>query len=259
MASEKKKKTKADNASAQPVKGGKTAHEKFEMLELHRSQLKGAPYNPRTLSDKARDHLKANIKKVGIIQPPIWNKRSGNIVGGHQRLAMLDAIEGTNDYRLTVAVVDFDSKTEKEQNIFLNNVNAMGDWDLEKLKDLFKEGEVDALLAGFDMAEIYQLFGEDVMANNANLAADLAGSYGEFNQTFEKLAAKANERDGEAFYCLLVFRSNAERESFCKLIGQEDNRYVDGNRLADRLRSALPPEPPATPEQAAQAGSPIPQ
>lgn len=48
-------------------------------------------------------------------------------------MVVLDALEKSSDYVLTVAAVDLDLKTEKEQNIFLNNVASQGDWDLEKL------------------------------------------------------------------------------------------------------------------------------
>lgn len=220
--------------------GGRTAYEKFAMEEVHRAALKSAPYNPRQLSEKAREHLKRNIKQVGLIQPVIWNKRTGNIVGGHQRLAILDAIEGTGDYRLTVAVVDLDEKTEKEQNVFLNNTNAMGDWDLPKLQELFQKDGIDALLSGFDMAEVYQLFGDAVANTNNALAETLSAQVKEARARYENIQKSLGKnRDNEEFYCVVVFKDNDERTAFNALLKLEDNRYLDGKALTALVRSAL--------------------
>lgn len=70
-----------------------------------------APANPRTISDDARRKLRDNLKRVGLLQPLVWNRRSGNLVSGHQRLSQMDDLMGTANYHLTVAVVDLDDKT----------------------------------------------------------------------------------------------------------------------------------------------------
>lgn len=111
--------------------------EKFEMQVVHRSQLVGADYNPRVISNQAKARLRRGIEEVGLVQPVIWNKRSGRIVGGHQRVDSLDQLEGSADYTLNVAVVDLDDRTEKRINTLLNNDGAMGHWDERKLLELF--------------------------------------------------------------------------------------------------------------------------
>lgn len=47
--------------------------------------LKPATYNPRQISTKQYNDLKASVKKFGLVDPIIVNK-DNTVVGGHQRL-----------------------------------------------------------------------------------------------------------------------------------------------------------------------------
>lgn len=123
-------------------------HQKFKVEDIHRSFLVNAVYNPRKINDKQRAGLKRNLKKVGLISPIVWNRKTGNIVSGHQRISILDELSGTDDYYLSVAVVELDEKTEKEQNIFLNSTTFTGEFDFDALTNLLQE--VDYHLAGLD-------------------------------------------------------------------------------------------------------------
>ena len=51
--------------------------------------LKPASYNPRKISKKAFEGLEVSLKKFGDISGIVWNKRTGNLVSGHQRVAKL--------------------------------------------------------------------------------------------------------------------------------------------------------------------------
>lgn len=51
--------------------------ESFEIITVHRSELKNAPYNPRTLSEAQKRKLRAGIKRHGVVAPITWNKRTG--------------------------------------------------------------------------------------------------------------------------------------------------------------------------------------
>jgi len=99
-------------------------------------KLKPAEYNPRAITDKAVQGLSNSIDKFGLLQPIIWNKRTGNVVGGHQRL--YDIInKGATE--TDVIVVDFSLEKEKSANIALNHAGISGHYDLEKLDILLKE------------------------------------------------------------------------------------------------------------------------
>lgn len=59
----------------------------FATERWSRDRIKNALYNPRTIDRFARQKLEADLKKVGLLAPLTVNRRTGNIVGGHQRLA----------------------------------------------------------------------------------------------------------------------------------------------------------------------------
>lgn len=133
--------------------------EAWTETEVHRSELKKAPYNPRKISVTAKRRLRRGLKTLGLLQPIVWNKRTGNIVGGHQRLGQIDMLYGTPDYKLRVAAVELTDKQEREANVLLNNPNVMGEWE-EKLLAELVEGDFDAMLAGFDDDDLAKILDE---------------------------------------------------------------------------------------------------
>jgi hypothetical protein len=208
-------------------------HEKFELAEVHRSELKNAPYNPRHIKPKNRQKLRGVLKRLGMVSPITWNRRSGNIVGGHQRVDILDALEGTKDYTLTVAAVDLDEKQEREANLALNNQGAAGEFDYEKMLGLFKgEAAVEPEAAGFDMAELYQMFGESPFAESPKHLEKLSRDLRELREAHDKFREAIVSRDDTDFYLVAVFRCYDDRKAFTDLVACEDNRYVDGRALA---------------------------
>ena len=68
----------------------KTEHQKFEYVEVPRNELKLAPYNPRKIDPYARKLLKDKLEKVGCVEALVWNRKTGNLISGHQRLSILD-------------------------------------------------------------------------------------------------------------------------------------------------------------------------
>lgn len=133
------------------------------MERKSRSELTDAPYNPRTIDDHAKRKLRDMLKKSGLVMPPVWNRRTGNLVAGHQRIKILDQLEGTDGYSLDVAVVELSLKDEKRLNVFLNNQSAMGVWDTEKLEELLRDSDFDWTAAGFDRIDLEELIDIDVL------------------------------------------------------------------------------------------------
>ncbi len=149
-----------------------------ESVELKRSQIRLADYNPRTISDEGRRALKRSIRRYGIVGGIVVNKQTGNtIVGGHQRVSVLDELNKynpdtqENDYILKVEVIDVDPKTEKSLNVTLNNPNVGGDWDDEKMRQLIPDidwkdaGLTDADLNMFGVDYLLQTEGEKDLSN----------------------------------------------------------------------------------------------
>jgi len=136
------------------------------------NQLNPAPYNPRVdlqPGDPAYERLRRSIQEFDLVEPLVWNRRTGHLVGGHQRLKILKA-RGDTDAQ--VSVVDLPPEREKALNVALNNANLAGDWDFEKLNELVAElvalPDFDATLTGFDEAELRSL----CLAPVADVAAD---------------------------------------------------------------------------------------
>lgn len=124
------------------------------------SELKPADYNPRKdlqPGDPEYEKLKRSLTEFGYVEPVIWNQTTGNIVGGHQRLKVLEDLGHTD---VDVIVVELDSTREKALNIALNKIS--GEWDNDKLALLIADldaSDFDAELTGFDDDEIQQLIG----------------------------------------------------------------------------------------------------
>ena len=96
-----------------------------------------AEYNPRIdlkQGDIEYENLRRGINTYGMLIPIVWNKRTNNVVGGHQRLTVL-VNDGETD--VDVSVVDLSETEEKQLNIALNKIE--GGWDKEKLSDLLAE------------------------------------------------------------------------------------------------------------------------
>jgi hypothetical protein len=203
------------------------------------------PTTPGSSAPKSATKLKAGIKKIGILAPPVWNKRTGHIVSGHQRVSILDDIHGGKDYRLKVAVVNLDETKEKEANILLNNYEAQGSWDLDKLGQMFNETDLDIEATGFDVADIYQLFGDSPFANRKDSFIEaLATRLREARDTFEKLDAliKTRVTSTEGYYIVVAFRDEPDRREFLERLHLEDNRFQDercGNSSARRRTPSL--------------------
>ena len=128
---------------------------KSESVELNRSAIHFADYNPRKLSEESRKTLKRGIKKFGLVGGIVVNKRTGlTVVSGHQRLSVMDELQKfpENDYRIRVDVIDVDEKQEKELNILMNNPNAQGSWDYDALARIMPD--VDYKDAGLTDADL---------------------------------------------------------------------------------------------------------
>ena len=132
------------------------------------SKIKPAPYNPRTdlqPGDPRYENLKRGIDQFGCVEPLVWNERTGNLVGGHQRFKIL---QGQNTTEVDVSVVDLSEEQEKALNIALNKLD--GEWDEAKLATLLDElTSLDAFdigLTGFDLPDANELIASVLHTNS---------------------------------------------------------------------------------------------
>ena len=143
------------------------------------ADLLPADYNPRKdlkPGDAEYEKLKRSIEQFGYVEPVIWNKTTGRVVGGHQRLKVLMDMGMTE---VDCVVVAMDEEKEKALNIALNKIS--GDWDKDKLALLIADlqgADFDVSLTGFEPAEIDALFKDTlkdgVKDDDFNVGAELA-------------------------------------------------------------------------------------
>ena len=138
-----------------------------EPVQMLRSEMRPAPYNPRVIDDEARRLLKRSLRQYGVVGGIVVNRQTGNtIVGGHQKVLILDEMNkydpqtNENDYMLRVELVDVDDTTEKQLNIALNNIAMTGRWDYDKLASMIPE--IDYKAAGLTEADL-SMIGMDYM------------------------------------------------------------------------------------------------
>lgn len=123
------------------------------------ADLLPAEYNPRKdlqSGDAEYEKLKRSLEQFGYVEPVIWNKTTGRVVGGHQRLKVLMDLGYTD---VDCVVVELTEENEKALNIALNKIS--GEWDKEKLALLIADlqgADFDVSLTGFEPAELDDLF-----------------------------------------------------------------------------------------------------
>ncbi|MPY20024.1 ParB N-terminal domain-containing protein [Paenibacillus glucanolyticus] len=138
-------------------------------------QINAAAYNPRVdlqPGDPEYEKLKRSIEEFGYVEPIVWNERTDNMVGGHQRYKIMVHEQGHTE--LAVSVVDLDDQQERLLNIALNKVS--GDWDEDALSQLLVELQqegVDISLSGFNDVDLKQMLGDiDIPNFDAGTAED---------------------------------------------------------------------------------------
>lgn len=140
------------------------------------------PDNPRAVTTERLDLLRKQLAEFGDLSGIVSNRRTGHLVGGHQRLAVFrDAkmepkvvksyseptpagtvAEGfitVDGERFVYREVDWDQGKERLAMIAANN--AAGQWEEAGLRKLMAEIDAGELeLTGFDRAEMARLLKE---------------------------------------------------------------------------------------------------
>lgn len=122
----------------------------FEVKRI--ADMNRAAYNPRVdlqPEDEEYQAIERSLKRHGLVQPIVWNRRTNTVVSGHQRLTVLEA---QGETEVTVSVVDLDDIQEKELNVALNKIT--GEWDDDKLSVILNELGEEATYTGFTLPEI---------------------------------------------------------------------------------------------------------
>jgi ParB-like chromosome segregation protein Spo0J len=237
---------------------GLSKYIKSESVELNRSAIHFADYNPRKLSEESRKTLKRGIKKFGLVGGIVVNKRTGlTVVSGHQRLSVMDELQKypENDYRLRVDVIDVDEKQEKELNILLNNPNAQGSWDYDALARLvpdidYKDAgltDADLNMIGCDfllqteeenslagaLEEMMQPVTEQKEAEKAARQLERAEKVAHMKDVKQQVKEQAQETAANMdAYLMLSFDTWEAKAAFCERFGYDPNmKFIKGEQF----------------------------
>jgi DNA modification methylase len=187
------------------------------------STINPAVYNPRIdlkPEDPEYQKLKQSITKFGYVEPIVWNRRTGNLVGGHQRFKIL-AEQGLAE--VDASVVDLPLLEEKALNLALNKIQ--GKWDNEKLASLLDElskiPDFDIDLTGFDKSEISQIFDRYLEQKD--------GDDFDFNATLENIKEPKTKRGDRIILGrnVLLCADSTVCEDVKFLMGNETARLVN--------------------------------
>jgi len=188
-------------------------------MQIERKKIRDmdrAAYNPRIElipGDTEYENLRRSITTYGLIIPVVWNKRTNRVVGGHQRLTVL---ENEGETEVDVSAVDLDETQERQLNVALNKVE--GGWDEEKLGDLLAELGEDATLTGFTQQEIDSLTNDiDSLIDGDTVDEELKAIEELFNVslTFDKadqeeLKAYVKDYGKEALIQVIIQKAKGE-------------------------------------------------
>ena len=188
-------------------------------MQIERKKIRDmdrAAYNPRIElipGDTEYENLRRSITTYGMIIPVIWNKRTNRVVGGHQRLTVL---ENEGEVEVDVSVVDLDETQEKQLNIALNKIE--GGWDDETLAELLMDLGEDATRTGFTQQEIDSLTNDiDSLIDGDTVDEELKAIEELFNVslTFDKadqeeLKAYVKDYGKEALVQIIIQKAKGE-------------------------------------------------
>lgn len=219
-----------------------------ETVFLKRSEINFAAYNPRKKNPKVVEALKKNFKKVGFLGGIQFNKTTSNLIGGHKRLEALDLChnyDGTleTDYDVKVEQIEIDLKTEKEQNIFLNNKRVQGEMDMELMAELINEIDIEnAALEEYDIEMIETLVPNFKMGDNSLFKRD--SEILKERTEEEKAITKAGRKETKnattesrlSTHFTVTFKTYDEKAEFLENIGiNGDDVYITSDKFLKRL------------------------
>lgn len=108
--------------------------------------LTANPNNPREIRTKAQRGLRTSLERYGDLSGITYNKRSGQLVCGHQRVDQLKSMGGVyrdgaievGSFKYAVRVVDWPASAEREASVAANNGEIQGSWS-DQIGDFLKD------------------------------------------------------------------------------------------------------------------------
>ena len=208
-----------------------------------------AGYNPRTISKAARERLRSSLRTYGLASSLTLNTRTGRLVGGHQRHAVLLEELGP-DAEVPVSLLDLSDREEEALNVTINREDLAGSWDDSKLGELLDRLRADApaLLSDLHLGDWSRLEALDAEALARRIAGETEPATTATDEEREALADRLAghvrriplSRLDRAFAVLLPLRRGT------RVLVLADPALSDFAAEAQRAAQAGDPSPLAT-------------
>lgn len=235
------------------------------MEEKNLNELRGNPNNPRTISKKDFENLKQSIVKFGDLSGIVFNVRTGELVGGHQRVESFKALDGQSfvviqekyeqptpkgtvaygyvvleGERYAYREVDWDQAFENAANIAANRITGQFDLDLlAQVTYQIQQADESLLgLTGQTDSEIKKLM-QSIGVVDDEPAADDSAAEEESDELTFRLTREQKEMVQNAIEHVRITRD----------IPSQDNSAMNGNALYYIAQHYISTNPPLTPEQ----------
>lgn len=210
-------------------------YQKFTIETIQREDIKNAEYNPRIMDKEAKKRLKEGLKKHGLVSTLTWNRRTGNLVGGHQRLEQLDSLEKSKDYSLDVCVIDVDEAEEAVLNVHLNNPSMQGEWDLDKLAQIAEDFDVNFDDMGFSKLDVDFMFDGDERFTEmfeTPESEEVKKGLAEVKEARAAGQERLEERNNINWYSVIVFEDEEAKKEFYKKISVPlSEEYITADKI----------------------------
>jgi len=199
-------------------------------------KMSPSQYNPRKISTAQLDMLKKSMIEYGDLSGIVVNRTTGNIIGGHQRVKIMDGDYEILGDKIKTAYgefsyreVDWEENKEKLANIAANKHG--GEWDTNLLKDLFIDIDyknIDIDLSGFSYSEIDKLFAEKTSGRGNSYNDDKMQEI-EFKKLGYRIESFLNIKRGK---CIELFAGRGAltswyERSFDKVITNDKQNFSD--------------------------------
>lgn len=193
----------------------------LQFREMPVADLRPAPYNPRDISETALAGLRESIRRWGYVDPIIWNEATGHVIGGNQRLKVLQE-SGVEKAQVVVVNIP-DMAEEKALNVALNNPGIQGTYT----------DDVDEILTEIEnlLPDVYD------MVNMKDVHFDRTAEDIEKPPEEEKIIPEMELLPFESYdYVVFLFRNSMDFDFISEKLGMEN---VNASRIPSKKKIGL--------------------
>lgn len=214
------------------------------MSDFKIEDITPAKYNPRKMSDEARKGLRSSIDKFDDISTITINKRTNNLISGHQRYIEIKDkypklsidkyaenekgefykfMNGEIFTSYTLRVVNWSEAEEKAANVTANSQFISGEYDQVILSKLLTEIKID-----FPEFKNLRLDVLEIKIESEKYANDLVNQVNRGDENSEWAGMPEFKQDEKYIRLVFHFNTESEREEYVNDNNIEINQKTSG-------------------------------